>query len=67
MKYYVNKNKQPNGDNEVHTLTCTWSPLEHNRVYLGEFSSCAPAVTKARQMGYKANGCAYCSSSCHTS
>jgi hypothetical protein len=66
MRYYVNKNSQGNGDHEVHTFSCSFLPLEHNRVYLGDFSSCSPAVTEAKKYYLAANGCAYCSSLCNT-
>lgn len=64
--YYVNKNKQANGDNEVHVLGCSWLPSEHNREYLGNFNTCGPAVAEARSRGYNANGCYHCSNACHT-
>lgn len=40
MKYYVNKNAQPNGDHEVHEATCDHCPSTENRIYLGEFTNC---------------------------
>ena len=45
--YYVNKNAQSNGDHEVHKTGCSWLPKTENRIYLGDFSSCSLAVTKA--------------------
>lgn len=66
MLYYVNKNKQANGDNEVHTDACKWLPDQDNRYYLGNYSSCQPAVAEAKRLGYKANGCYYCCNACHT-
>lgn len=66
MRYYVNVNKQANGDNEVHTSICTWLPNQENRRFLGEYSSCKPAVAEAKRLGYEANGCYYCCNSCHT-
>ena len=65
-RYYVNKNQQQNGDHEVHVLTCSFVPAEHNRIYLGDFTSCAPAVREAKRYYMQCNGCYYCSSSCHT-
>lgn len=65
--YYVNKNAQSNGDHEVHTAGCSWLPDPENRIYLGEFSSCAPAVRKAKEYYDQSNGCYYCSYDCHTS
>ena len=65
--YYVNKNKQSNGDNEVHRLGCSFLPDLVNRDYLGNFDTCGPAVAEAKSRGYNANGCYYCSRACHTS
>lgn len=65
-KYYVNKNAQSNGDHEVHKLGCSYMPREENRKYLGEFSSCAQAVMKARTYYHQVNGCYFCSRECHT-
>lgn len=67
MKYYVNVNSQQNGDHEVHTLGCSFLPDPENRIYLGEFNSCSPAVRKAKQRYSKSDGCYYCSRACHTS
>ena len=64
--YYVNRNTQSNGDNEVHVSGCSYFPRS-NYEYLGDYRSCYPAVTEARRRGYNANGCYYCSSACHTS
>ena len=65
--YYVNKNAQANGDHEVHKTGCSWMPVGTNAQYLGEFSNCRDAVTKAKQSFWQSNGCAYCSPECHTS
>lgn len=63
--YYVNDDAQANGDHEVHVSTCSYFPS--NRTYLGEFSSCAPAVTEAKKTWSQSNGCYYCCRPCHTS
>lgn len=65
-RYYVNKNAQGNGDHEVHTTGCSYMPNEENKVYLGVFSTCRSAVTKAKDTYPKSNGCFYCSNACHT-
>lgn len=65
--YYVNKNKQANGDNEVHVSGCQWMPEEKHKQYLGNYDSCRPAVQEAKRLGYNANGCYYCCRACHTS
>jgi hypothetical protein len=66
-KYYINAQAQNNGDHEVHDEFCTYLPNMQNRKYLGEFYSCEGAVVEAKKSYYKANGCYYCSNSCHTS
>jgi len=65
--YYVNKNAQDNGDHEVHTTGCSFMPKAENRIYLGDFATCRPAVTEAKKHYVKSNGCFYCSNDCHTS
>jgi len=63
--YYVNKKAQDNGDHEVHTTGCSWLPAEHNRTYLGNFSSCGPAKAAAKSIYSTADGCYYCCRPCH--
>ena len=67
MRYYVNKNAQPNGDHEVHTAECFWLPAPENRLYLGEFTNCRQAVNEAKKHYSQSNGCIHCSLECHTS
>lgn len=64
--YYVNTVAQSNGDHEVHAFSCSFLPAPANRMYLGEFVSCAGVVLKARETYRKANGCYHCSTACHT-
>lgn len=65
-KYYINTTQQSNGDNEVHREDCR--KLPSTREYLGDFTSCGPAVTAAKRRGWRnADGCAICSPACHTS
>ncbi len=66
MRYYVNQHAQANGDHEVHESTCSWLPQESNRLFLGNFDTCPPAVTAARRIYAQSNGCAHCSPACHT-
>ena len=66
MRYYVNTNVQANGDHEVHESTCSRLPIESNRQYLGDFTSCSPAVTKAKEYFKQSNGCYYCARACNT-
>jgi hypothetical protein len=65
--YYMNKNSQSNGDNEVHKQGCSWMPKPENRLYLGDFTSCHGAVAKAKTIDSDADGCKHCSPACHTS
>lgn len=67
MQYYVNINAQANGDHEVHNSDCSYMPNEKNRHYLGDFSSCRLAVTEAQKIYTSADGCAFCSPTCHSS
>lgn len=64
--YYVNKNAQLNGDHEVHRSGCGFMPAAQNQQYLGVFTNCADAVRKAKEYFRQSNGCAFCSSTCHT-
>lgn len=63
--YYVNNDAQSNGDHEVHKSGCSYMPSR--KTYLGDFTSCTPAVTKAKATYPTSNGCYYCSPACHTS
>lgn len=65
-RYYVNTKAQSNGDHEVHEQSCSFLPTIGHREYLGEFSSCAPAVKEAKKTYPTADGCYFCSNSCHT-
>jgi len=65
--YYVNKNQQSNGDNEVHKQDCSYLPNAINREYLGYYSNCKEAVLEAKKKYARSNGCYYCSNECHTS
>lgn len=64
--YYVNKNAQANGDHEVHTTGCPHMPYENNRIHLGDFASCKPAVQAAKKYYPRSNGCFYCANACNT-
>ncbi len=66
-RYYVNKNAQSNGDHEVHKDGCSFMPHPDNKKYLGDFSSCGPAVTEAKKSYSNADGCYFCCYACHTS
>ncbi|QPH39474.1 hypothetical protein [Pedobacter endophyticus] len=65
--YRLNLNQQANGDYEVHEAGCVFF-LAQNYDDLGSFSSCEPAVNKAKKEHpyKKINGCNTCSNLCHT-
>jgi hypothetical protein len=66
-KYYVNQNAQSNGDHEVHKEGCYYLSLVERKLYLGEFTSCFPAVAEAKKYYSSADGCYYCCPLCHKS
>jgi len=66
-KYYVNNTAQSNGDHEVHKEGCYWLSLANNTTYVGDFTSCKPAIEVAKRKHPKSNGCKTCSADCHTS
>ncbi|TPD62728.1 hypothetical protein FIV46_01225 [Emcibacter nanhaiensis] len=65
-RYYVNENAQSGGEHEVHRGDCSWLPKRENRIYLGDFSSCHPAISAARAHFLNVDGCAHCCPACHT-
>lgn len=64
--HYVNKVAQANGDHEVHRQDCKYLPADHNRIYLGEYDRCQPAVAAAKAYYSQVNGCYFCCNACHT-
>lgn len=70
-QFVINRNKQPNGDYEVHNLSqgCAYMPKAENQIDLGHHTSCHGAVAEAKRrwQNERINGCFYCCPSCHTS
>lgn len=70
-KFIINKNKQDNGDHEVHNATtgCSHMPDSKNQVDLGNHTSSREAVayTKRELPKNRINGCIYCCKDSHTS
>lgn len=68
--FILNRNQQPNGDNEVHNTTtgCSWMPSPENQIGLGYHASCHSAVQQAKTTYRNAriNGCIHCCEACHT-
>jgi hypothetical protein len=67
-KFCVNSNAQSDGYHEVHNLDkpCPEPPAPHNQIDLGYHMSCHGAVTKAKTLYPKSDGCAHCCPECHT-
>lgn len=65
MKYYININQQSNGDHEVHHSFCSYLPDIKHRKHLGDFYSCIDALAEARKTYSTADGCKFCSPTCH--
>ena len=65
--YYVNNTAQLSADHEVHTDDCRYFNSIVSKKYLGQFSSCKPAVVEAKKTYSKSNGCRTCCNDCHTS
>lgn len=66
-RYYLNKTKDSNNKNEVHTSNCFWLSVASNTQYLGEFNNAIDAVSYAKYNGYpSADGCKICSPEAHT-
>lgn len=70
-QFIVNKNRQNNGDHEVHNKTagCLYMPLLENQVSAGTHDSCTGAVAAVKHTNptLRINGCYYCCNACHTS
>lgn len=64
--YYVNRNAQVGGEHEVHREDCSYLPIETNRVHLGLYSSCKPAVEAAKKLYSNVDGGFFCCRDCHT-
>jgi hypothetical protein len=67
VRYFVSTSSPPSDDHEVHASTCARLPNEDNRLFLGHFSTCEPAVAEARKLYRRSYGCAECAPDCHTS
>lgn len=68
--YYLNNNRQPNGDFEVHHTGCAHGADSSNQLGLGYFSNGTEAVAAAKQkypnISAYVNGCYYCSPESNT-
>lgn len=64
--FYLNRNADQNGNNEVHTDSCSWLPAPENRYPLGYFINGIEAVNYAKSIGWSnADGCFFCANEAH--
>ncbi len=63
--YYVNNTAQPTGEHEVHHDECAYFSSIKSKQFVGAYSTCTEAVTKARLFYTNVDGCKYCSPTCH--
>lgn len=71
-RFIINKNAQPNGDNEVHEVLsgCPTMPNSENQQDLGYHFSCREAIITAKQrfpQYRRIDGCYHCCNDCHNS
>lgn len=65
--YVINKNKQPNGDMEVHKKSCHTIIGSTNLEEVGSFDSSKAAVEAAKKKYPSADGCKFCAKDGHKS
>jgi hypothetical protein len=67
-RFIVNKNAQPTGEHEVHSLDkqCEHLPVLLNYHHLGVFGNCHEAINEAKKTYNNVDGCFYCANECHT-
>lgn len=61
----MNKDPRENGEHEVHLGGCERCADDRNRIYLGFFENCEPALSRARRFYNPVNGCRLCCRDCH--
>lgn len=68
--YYLNNNRQQNGDFEVHHTDCAHGADLGNQLGLGYFNNCIEAVAAAKlrypNVAAFINGCYFCSPESNT-
>jgi hypothetical protein len=63
--FCVVKIPDANGDYLVHRSDCTYIPETSHCNGLGMFAECNTALSEAKRLFIKANGCRYCVPECH--
>lgn len=64
-KYYIDKNKDSNDNNNVHKEDCIHMPKPPDALFLGIYSNCAAAVLHAQKQFPNATGCWDCARKCY--
>ena len=65
-RYAVNNNPDHRGHHEVHREGCRFWTLLTSVTPLGYHETCHTAVVAAKQIYWTADGCFYCSRTCHS-
>lgn len=60
MKYYVNKQANAQGQHDLHSEFCGFLPTTAKRIYLGDFSNCSEAESRATKLLGQINKCLHC-------
>lgn len=63
--YYVDSQAKPNGDHEVHKMSCPHLQLDYYLYYLGLFPNGIAAIKAAERLYPQVNGCIHCCKHCH--
>lgn len=63
--YYLNRNHQNSGEHEVHKSGCSHDPWYGNRIDLGWCSDDYEALSKAKRMVTRVDGCFWCCRDIH--
>ncbi len=67
-EYFINRNRQPSGEHEVHVRGCRYFPNEENAISVGVHSSCSAAIQAAKKAypDWEVDGGKHCLPECHT-
>lgn len=66
FNYFINKNLEFNGENEIHKEGCSFMPEKENLEFLGSYDNANEAKIEAIIKGYNADGCYFCCREAHT-
>ncbi len=64
-KFYVSKDAEMDCGHEVHREGCMYLPPPERILYLGKLACAFSAVSEARKLYRKTDGCLHCTPECH--